>query len=110
MGVYANDALKAPKRGCGYILNLQNVNEPGSHWTAFYDGSYFDSYGVPPTLKIARFTKKYNTLQYQSFDQESCGFHAVYVLKNIFAGREPYHGMIPGKYQHNERVLKKFFF
>lgn len=98
-----------PAKNKGYILNLENHNQGGSHWVALYKGHYYDSYGVVPTKHISKFAKTYSTEQYQSLHQESCGYYAVYVLKNLFAGRDAYHDMIPGEFRHNENVLKNFF-
>lgn len=109
-GVYSNDTLLAPKKGVGYIINLEDSDEGGSHWVALKDGAYFDSYGVPSTKAISKFVKHWNTEQYQSINQESCGFYAVYVLKNLFAGRPAYDKMIPMEHRYNENILKQFFF
>ena len=108
-GVKANNELQAPKKGLVYILNLQNLGEPGSHWTLLYNGWYFDSYGVGPTKDIARFTKSYNKHQYQGVNKESCGFYTAYVADHILNGLNPVGDLIPGKVAHNERILKKYF-
>jgi hypothetical protein len=108
-GVFANDALR-PQPNKGYILNLQDSDEPGSHWVALYNGYYMDSYGCPPTQEIAPYVKDWNRNDYQGFSSEACGYFAIYALKQLFAGRSPYENMIPDKYQHNENVLKAYFF
>ena len=64
-GVFANDALQSQQIAPGilpkkvYILNLQNSDEPGCHWTLLYNGTYYDSYGVPPTKAINPFVHSY---------------------------------------------------
>ena len=50
VGVYMKDELNSDlKQGC-YIINLQNHDENGSHWTAFIkdknDIFYYNSFGV----------------------------------------------------------------
>ena len=72
-----------------YIINLQNHNENGSHWVAIYKSHYFDSYGVVPTVSVSRYAKYYNVDQYQSLEQESCGYMAMYAIKNMMAGHIP---------------------
>ena len=109
-GVYANDTLTAPQKNHVYILNIQNQGEPGSHWTALYNGHYFDSYGIGPTQAIQRFTKDWNTHCYQSYNQESCGFYAMYIADQIINKRDPLEGLIPYEHASNERVLKQHFY
>ena len=60
-GVFSNDQLKKPVKNKIYILNLEDSNEPGSHWVLLYNGWYFDPYGVMPTKEIAPFTTTYKT-------------------------------------------------
>jgi hypothetical protein len=109
-GVFANDELKKPDPKKIYILNLQNSDESGSHWTLLYAGNYFDSYAVAPTKAISRFVKRYNTQSYQGLSKASCGYYCLYVADNITAGREPYLGMKPDQPQWNEDILKKYFY
>lgn len=109
-GVLANDQLQHPWPDKVYILNLQNIDQAGSHWVTFYNGYYWDSYGMPPTKHVAQYTRWWNKNQYQSLAQNSCGYHAAYVAANILAGRNPEGKLIPNSYQHNERVLKQYFY
>jgi hypothetical protein len=45
---------KVNKIECG-VINLNNSDQEGSHWTAYYKNSdkkyYFDSYGIAPPPK-----------------------------------------------------------
>ena len=108
-GVYANDELKRPEQGKIYILNLENANEGGSHWTLLYSGWYFDPFGAPPTTKIQPFVEKYSADQFQKFSGESCGYFTMFVAENIIRGDTPTKGLVPYEFAHNERVLKKYF-
>ncbi|MBY0380174.1 MAG: hypothetical protein K2P99_07235, partial [Burkholderiales bacterium] len=52
-GVFMKDEIKDLKPNTYTIMNLQNHNQEGSHWTSFYiDKSknvyYCDSFGMPP--------------------------------------------------------------
>jgi len=68
------------------IINLDNSNGPGTHWTAYVKNNthitYFDSYGNlrPPTEIIAYFLSDgnknkivYNYDSYQSYNTANCG-------------------------------------
>jgi hypothetical protein len=73
------DELKSFKPNGSYILLLQNKTRIG-HWIAFNKGEYFDSFGEPPPVKIACFVKKYNQRQFQSVDQNFCGWWSILFL------------------------------
>ena len=73
-----------------YIVNLQNSNERGSHWTVLIKrkGKYFysDSFGAPPpqtlidNLKINSDNLFFNDHQIQDVDSTLCGYFAIYFL------------------------------
>jgi hypothetical protein len=108
-GCISNNQLIHPDPKLTYILNLQNSNQGGSHWTTFHNGHYADSYGVAPTAHVSKYTRDYNPDEYQSLAEESCGYFAIYAAQNFMRGLPPYTGMIPHKYRYNEDVLKREF-
>lgn len=109
-GVFSNDEVQ-PKKNKVYILNLENSDEPGSHWTLLYNQHYFDSYGVAPTKRISQFVKSYSPSDFQGLSDEWCGHFAMYIGARIIAGMTPWTGdLIPGKIQHNEDLLESFFY
>lgn len=68
------------------IINLDNADGPGTHWTAYVKHNkninYFDSFGNlrPPSEVIAYFFSdgsknrvSYNHDSFQSFDSSNCG-------------------------------------
>lgn len=76
------------KNGC-YIMNLENHNQGGSHWTAFIKKGdsvfYCDSYGVYPPQNEWNLFKSccnvyVNLKQYQPMKSERCGYYATYFL------------------------------
>ena len=91
VGVYMKDELQNSdlKQGC-YIINLQNHDENGSHWTAFIkdknDIYYYDSFGVVPPQNlydifiIDSTALYYNTSDDQNFDSTSCGWWSISFL------------------------------
>jgi hypothetical protein len=80
----------------GFIINLSNSGEKGSHWVTLYinregSGYYFDSFGFPPKNKnICTFLHKncneleINKLQYQQIGSRVCGKYAAVFLKFCF--------------------------
>ena len=90
-GVFMKDELplKTKKVECG-IINLQNLNEAGSHWTAYYKSSYkyyFDSYGnTHPPKELVKYLGKdnlfYNEERIQNYDDPPiCGHLCILILK-----------------------------
>lgn len=79
----------------GYIINLANSNQEGTHWVALWVASaiadrkvteafYFDSFGIVPPIEVRQFAKrcgaktlKYNTEQIQSINSGWCGEYCL---------------------------------
>lgn len=87
----------------GYIINLANSDQNGTHWTSFFkDGSniyYFDSYGVVPAQDEAILFKKnhdklyYNKIQIQDFESNVCGLFCILFLWICQNLKRPYEGI-----------------
>jgi len=128
VGIFMKDEIKAPlAQGC-YIINLQNHDESGSHWTAFIkdknDIYYYDSFGVvPPQNLYDVFMKEnsqniyYNTSDDQNFDATSCGWWSIaflyYMSKNtkgsMLDRMKKFDNKFRKKYtKYNEIDLKKY--
>jgi len=79
------------KNECG-ILNLNNSNQPGSHWVAWLKNDekkiYFDSFGdSPPPKEVVNYLGKdnlyYTTGQFQRYnDPPICGYLCLDFIKN----------------------------
>jgi len=85
-GVYPMDRLPARRRGA-YVINMDNHDEPGSHWVAVFDDGnveYMDSYGRPPLdarcIAFLGSDYDYNTLKLQRQYSQACGFYCVYYI------------------------------
>lgn len=86
-GVYMKDELPQPIPDGNYIMNLENMNQGGSHWTCFIKkGSiiyYVDSFGVYPPQTLVDIADKYrNNIQYnsgafQELKSQACGYFCV---------------------------------
>ena len=88
-GVFVRDEL--PKRSkkveCG-ILNLDNSQGNGTHWTAWIKNGneklYFDSFGLAPPVELVKYPKDpvyYNSERIQPDCEMYCGHLCLYVLK-----------------------------
>ena len=91
-GVYSSDTVPLRDRRrntpSAYVVNLDPSHMPGSHWVVIYctrkSKEYFDSYGLPPTIKRlkrklgSRF--KYNNRQLQSLYSTICGQYCLYYI------------------------------
>jgi hypothetical protein len=72
-----------------FICNLDDCDEPGSHWTVVerHRGNvfYFDSYGMPPIhdnltaklIDMTRSTITWNNTQLQELDTNVCGQYCI---------------------------------
>lgn len=84
------------KNECG-IINLDNYDSNGTHWTAYFKKGvnilYFDSYGnLRPPLELINYflsnNKKnkiqYNYEQYQAYNSYNCGHLCLqFLYKNM---------------------------
>jgi hypothetical protein len=87
-GVYAKDQIKKPLKDGFYIINLDNSDGKGTHWTALYKindafSLYWDSFGFPAPQNIDDILYKYdyNKKQIQDIDSTSCGFYCIAFIK-----------------------------
>jgi hypothetical protein len=87
-GVYPKDKLKKPLKDGFYIINLNDSDEAGSHWTVLYkinDGYslYFDAFGFksPEIVEDILYKYGYNKMQIQDINSTSCGFYCIAFIK-----------------------------
>ena len=125
-GIYMKDELTGKIKDGNYILNLENSNQGGSHWTAMYKTKnkyyYSDSFGVtiPETLirnlNINENNLFFNEIQIQDMSSTRCGFFALYFLycmslkKPIQKRLNDY--LRPFDFEdkkENDLIVKKFF-
>lgn len=87
-----NALPKKPKVNESAIVNLDNKENPGTHWVAYIKRKnqviYFDSFGDlgPPKELIKYFGKnvniKYNYERFQNFNTYTCGHLCLEFLIN----------------------------
>lgn len=86
-GVYSKDQLPTLKPTKFYIVNLEDSDGPGTHWTAFYysptNSIYFDSYGFIAPLDVEKKIKPYifNDAEIQDYNSSACGFYCLCFIK-----------------------------
>lgn len=88
IGVFTKDELADIKKKDGnYILNLNNSDQSGSHWTCFCIENnktyYFDSFGFPGPKELRRFNKEeyfYSDKQIQNINSTVCGYYCIAFL------------------------------
>ena len=87
-GVFAMDELPIkPQNGC-YVINLDDHDEPGSHWVAVWCNKerveFMDPFGVPPLdkrcLMFLGNNVFFNTVKMQLLLSKACGFYCTYFL------------------------------
>jgi hypothetical protein len=73
----------------GYIINLADSTEHGSHWCALHldkpgKAAYFDSFGIAPPLAVEEFCRRYgchkilmSQVQFQNVSSGWCGQYCV---------------------------------
>lgn len=89
-GVYPSNAIETPMHyPATMVVNLDEADEPGSHWVAIYmksadDVLYFDSYGRKPEGPIKEFLRgkrvRANQFFIQSIISDVCGYYCIYVI------------------------------
>jgi hypothetical protein len=70
------------------VINLDESDKPGSHWTVVGPCEFFDSYGISPlshyilTHLKKRCKKKwwYNNISLQSYNSKVCGHYCIYYI------------------------------
>jgi hypothetical protein len=111
--------LGVPKTGGSVVMNLENSNQPGSHWVSFYFGpgtaEYFDSFGLPPDGRSFDYLNKsgkkvmWNNEKLQLNNSDECGYYAMDYIRGRNSGKSmsqvlnQFHG-IPGSYNEAKAV------
>lgn len=76
------------------ILNLDDSNGNGTHWTCLFvkgkSSYYFDSFGLPPPKEVINYcpnnNRYYNTFKIQKPEEVICGHYCIYVLYRLDRG------------------------
>lgn len=94
-GVFMRNNLpKRPHKNESAVINLDDADGPGSHWTAYWKRScnvyYFDSFGnLPPPIELINYLGSdanifYNYKKYQHYGTVICGQLCLRFLYNCY--------------------------
>ena len=119
-GVYACDEL--PEQMCGpsfLVINTSPAIRPTGHWVGLAikknnSAEYFDSYGMSPFGKIAKFIENnstycvYNQNLVQQLSSNLCGYYAIFFVYMAARGRSLGHVM--ARFGSDSRINDKKIF
>ena len=121
-GVFSRNNLPNNKiRNGGYVINLDEYRDIGTHWVALYVNNktiiYFDSFGVEHIPKeIMKFigNKKIitNIYRIQAYDSIMCGYFCIGFINFMFNGNSltDYTNLFsPNDLKKNDDIILKYF-
>lgn len=102
--------MKEGKTKLGIVFNLDNHNQPGSHWVSMYSDLkngmiyYFDSYGTPPEKRVRTLMRRianfcetglgnknikadYNRMRHQ-YENSECGVYSINFIARMLKGEK----------------------
>ena len=120
--ILMRDEMNELKNDGFYIINLDNSNGNGTHWTALYfqgnplNSYYFDSFGFVPPLEVEQKIKPYlyNDADIQDFNSEACGYYCLAFIKvlhdknNIELAFRQFLQLFSNKTTENDNILEKY--
>ena len=95
-GVYYRDNLPEKRKNGGYVINLDEYCDNGTHWVALYVSSndvfYFDSFGTVHISKeiktlISNKNIKTNIFRIQKHDSIMCRYFRIGFINFMVAGK-----------------------
>jgi hypothetical protein len=115
------DTLKNISKNGGYIINLANEGDPGTHWTILYkEGSnyaWFDPFGAVPPLVVQEKLPKYlyNATVIQNPSKGFCGSYSIEFLQYMHENKhipfrqrfQNFLNMFSDNFHKNEKILRK---
>ena len=103
IGTYSKDNVPVLKNNQSTIMNLQDSNQDGSHWTCYRKRNdkifYFESYGVayiPDIIKNQYPNHKFicNIYRIQSMDSNQCGRYCILFVKADIKNENDYNNFL----------------
>ena len=128
-GVYSRNNLPKTIKKAGYVINLDEYENTGTHWVALFvktnEAIYFDSFGIEHIpIEINKFinndTTKSSSLEriesnifrIQAYDSIMCGYFCIEFINYILKGKKllDYTKLFsPNDFKNNDRVIKRIF-
>jgi hypothetical protein len=120
--ILMRDEMNELKNDGFYIINLDDSNGNGTHWTALYfqgnplNSYYFDSFGFVPPLEVEQKIKPYlyNDADIQDFNSEACGYYCLAFIKflhdknDIELAFRQFLQLFGNKTTENDNILEKY--
>ena len=118
--ILMRDEMNELKNDGFYIINLDNSNGNGTHWTALYfhplNSYYCDSFGFVPPLEVEEKIKPYhyNDADIQDFNSEACGYYCLAFIKFLHDKNDKelafkeFLKMFGKKTIENDKILEKY--
>lgn len=110
VGIFFKNRLPDHVAPGGYIFNLADDGEPGTHWTgAWVEGkrvAYYDPFGFPAPENIKKFFRGvdrsmlWSDIQVQNVETAICGYYVLLFLWHMAHRR----GSIHDKFQQFQRL------
>lgn len=119
-GCFSKDHLdNTPlKNGDCYVLNLDNADGRGTHWTCLAKNKnitlYYDSYGSPPPESVLAKIKNtkgkcyYSTEVNQDLDSILCGYYCLSLIKSVFRENISFRQYLSKLYNEPNKKNKKY--
>ena len=87
--VFSRDNLPDKIKNGGYVINLDEYYNIGTHWIAF---TYFDSFGIEHIPKeVTKFIGNRNVIsniyKIQNYDSIMCGYFGIGFIDYMFKGK-----------------------
>lgn len=122
-GIYCKDQLRGKSfNDGGYILNLDNSTNKGTHWTACWVENnqcvYFDAFGIIYCDELLNWSKDkviyYNCKQIQHITDLHCGYFCVLFLyffqyQQQSNKMELFNNLFSSNTKANLKLLRKYF-
>jgi len=120
LNILMRDEMNKINKDGFYIINLDNSNGTGTHWTSLFyhplNSYYFDSYGFVAPLEVEQKIKpyKYNDSEIQDFNSKACGYYALAFIKflndktNKEVAFKEFLRLFKDNTKKNDDILKKY--
>jgi hypothetical protein len=118
--IIMRDKANEIKKDGFYIINLDDSNGGGTHWTVSHyhplNSCYFDSFGFVPPLEVEEVIKPfiYNDNDIQDFNSSACGWYCLAFIKflhdkqNKNEAYKQFLRLFKGKTTENDDILYKY--
>lgn len=111
-GIFFKNNLPDRRRPGGYIINLADMGQEGTHWVSLWiednKAVYFDSFGIAMPEDVKQFISgmpyEYSQKHIQNIDSGICGFYVIFELYYMTKMMR----RVPHPFTRYKMFLKKF--